>query len=98
MSTSRTVTVILSVTLAVILAVILIHCLLYSYIDGISNIGHYYCIQSMVSMYFISCPMCMLVYKPAILFSVSSRSRRPIRSGSTPLLSESVKTPTYRGL
>ena len=40
----------------------------------------------------------MLVYKPAILFSVSSRSRRPIRSGSTPLLSKSVKIPTYRGL
>ena len=92
MSISRT------VILAVILAVILIHCLLYSYIDGISNIGHYYCIQSMVSVYFISCPMCMLVYKPVILFSVSSCSRRPIRSGSTPLLPKSVKTPTYRGL
>ena len=84
MSASRTVilAVILAVLLAVTLAVILIHCLLYIYSDGISNIGHYYCIQSMVSVYFISCPMCMLVYKPAILFSVSSRS----------------KTPTYRGL
>ena len=28
--------------------------------------------------------MCVLVYKPNIMFSVSSRSRRPIKSGSTP--------------
>ena len=34
--------------------------------------------------------MCVLVYKPDIMFSVSSRSRRPIRSGSSPLLSKSV--------
>ena len=32
--------------------------------------------------------MRVLVYKPDIMFSVSSRSRRPIRSGSTPLLSK----------
>ena len=32
--------------------------------------------------------MCVLVYKPDILFSVSSHSRRLIRSGSTPLLSK----------
>ena len=39
--------------------------------------------------------MCVLVYKPDIMFSVSSRSRRPIRSRSTPLLSKSVKTSSY---
>ena len=32
------------------------------------------------------------------MFSVSSRSRRPIRSGSTPMLAKIVKIPTYRGL
>ena len=35
--------------------------------------------------------MCVLVYKPDIMSSVSSRSRSPIRSGSTPWLSKSVK-------